>query len=461
MALPGAWGLEPGVFAILHKISRRRDYTVHVKELCYPGRPGDVKEANGKWVYAFRDGKLAVEAKCFDGDMWDGWTIKGQSRKRWGSARGIRLDPGPKGQRYTYAYLLSPVQLTQECIDDIEKGVVNLAAAECACDRYDKTVYAPDPFQWACDAHQKYFAPRLEALRTWRYDENLVAYDFVARVLKAWIDDGDSVGAKNELKRQPDDWLNARNAGLGQAQRLAEEAAAYVAQHVDSPEYLVVEKACRLRGGEELELAAVCLASATENLSMTEPGRHLAQRLAANPERVPGYFIFQDKGPRLPDEWFARFRYGQKGLLGLFQDLLPAWVQRNAQSAEKAVAKETAAEEAAFQERYGKNLKPEIRENIALKNRARVYLENLGARTKLRKRRVALLDNLRQNRPVIAGTRRNSLQWQKMPCLVQPMAGWCFLCAAHSSTVRLPWPSRRRRCSGGWWRWSPRRGGTR
>lgn len=389
-------------------------YTIHVKELLYPGTPKDIADANGRWLYVFREGKLAVEATCVEGETWDGWKVNGSARTAWRSVHGVRLDPGPKGQRYKYSFFLSPVQLTREGIEDIEKGTTALSAVECACNRYEKTVYVPDPLRWACDVHDRYYRPLVNALYEWRYDENLTAYEFIALVLKAWIDNGDKAHVKNHLRRQPDDWLNARALGVKRAQELADEAGAYLAHCVDSAEFIAVEKACRIRGNQELELIAVCLATVTRALSATEPGRLLAKRLLLDPDRLPHFLTFQDDGPRLPDEWFGRYRYGQKGLLAVFQDLFPTWVQLSSSGPQAAAAIEKMKAEAALEARYGKISNSSVLASVALKERARKYLANVGARVELWGSEAALLDNLERNRPVTAGARKNSEQWKRL-----------------------------------------------
>lgn len=135
-------------------------YTVRVRELRYPGRPADAVDAAGKWVYVFRDGTLVVEAHCIKGNLWDGWTVAGASRQPWRSATGLRLDPGPSGHRFTYSYLLSPLKLCQDVVEDIENGRLELGAVECSCDCYDKYILLPDPLRWACDAQEQYYQPR-------------------------------------------------------------------------------------------------------------------------------------------------------------------------------------------------------------------------------------------------------------------------------------------------------------
>ena len=58
---------------------------------------------------------------------------------------------------------------------------------------------------------EQYYQPRLRTLQAWEFDEGLVAYNFVAQVLKAWIDNGDKVGVKKQLESSPREL--ARRAG--------------------------------------------------------------------------------------------------------------------------------------------------------------------------------------------------------------------------------------------------------
>jgi hypothetical protein len=226
----------------------RRPYTAQVKELRYPGRPQDVEDPTGKWVYAFREGKLQAEATCVESGTWDNWAVHGALRRPSGNARGVQVDPGPKGQRYKYSYLLSPVRLSQSVLDGIDTARLASAAVECACDRFEKAIYVPDPLRWACEVNERFYLPRLNTLSGWIYDANMAASDFIARVLKKWIDAGDAAGIKNQLHRQPDSWLDARRTGMARATEAAEEAAAYLAHCVTSVEYLAVSRRAWRRG---------------------------------------------------------------------------------------------------------------------------------------------------------------------------------------------------------------------
>jgi hypothetical protein len=393
-------------------------FTVHVKELCYPGGRWDFADADNKWLYAFHAGKLVVEACCVRGDIWDGWTLTGAAKRPWRSACGVRLDPGPRDRRYEYAYYLSPVQLTPEAIQDLQEGdpgSPDLGIVAEACDVFDKTIYVPDPLRWACEANERYYQPRLRTLLAWDFDEGIRSYAFVAGVLKRWIDDGDRVGAKNELRRSPESWLEEHKAGRARAQRQADEAAAYLAHCVDSLDYAAVEKACMARGDEALELAAVALSQAISGVLATGPGKKLAQQLAGNPARLPARLIFQESGPKLPEQWFERRRFGQKALLGIFEALLPASLQLALLGAKDLRAKEAA------QANQGKKLTPRVRESLALRERAVQHLENLRVKTKLNKKDVRILENLRAGRPITKGAPRHSAteesirkEWQKV-----------------------------------------------
>jgi hypothetical protein len=380
-------------------------YTVHVKELCYPGGRWDIADADDKWLYAFRSGTLAVEARCTRGDVWEGWTVDGSARRPWRSVRGVRLDPGPRDQRYQYAYLLSPVQLTPEAIRLLERGGDGasppLGLVVEPCDIFDPTVYLPDPLRWACEANEKYYQPRLRTLEAWTFDEGIVSYAFVAGALKRWIDDGDRVGVQNELQRSPESWLEQREAGRRKARLATDEAAAYLAHCVDSLDYAAVEQSCVARGDETLELAAVALQRATTGLTACEPGRKLIQQLAKNPERLPARMIFQDEGPKLPDQWFERYRFGQKALLALFTEMLPAVIDwRTPKAGHPEVTGVAAIPKGKMSAR--------LQESLALRERAMKYLENLGVKTRLNERQVRILEKLRLGTSIAKGLPKTS-----------------------------------------------------
>jgi hypothetical protein len=216
-------------------------YTVLVKELCYPGGRWDIADADDKWLYAFRSGKLAVEARCTRGDVWEGWTVDGAARRPWRSVRGVRLDPGPRDQRYQYAYLLSPVQLTPEAIRLLERG-------------------------------------------------------------------GDG-------------------------------------------------------GSPPL--------------------------------------IFQEERPKLPDQWFERYRFGEKALLALFSEMLPAALDaRKSKAGHPEVTGVAAIPKGKMSARS--------QESLALRERAMKYLENLGVKTRLNERQVRILEKLRQGTSIAKGLPKNS-----------------------------------------------------
>ena len=395
-------------------------YAVHVKELCYPGGRWNFADADDKWLYAFRAGMLVVEAYCVRGDVWEGSTVVGSTRRPWRSVCGVRLDPGPRDKRHEYTYLLSPVQLTPEAIQDIQQGELgaythDLGLAAEVCDTFDKTVYVPDPMRWACEVNERYYQPRLRAMLAWEFDEGIRSYGFVANVLKRWIDDGDRVGAQKELRRTPESWLNEQMAGWRGAERKAVEAAAYLAHCVDSQDYAAIEKSCIARGEEALELAAVALHQATAGALLTEPGRKLAQQLVGNPKRLPARLIFQGDGPKLPDQWFERRRFGQKALLAIFGELFPASIERDLSRAERLKAKEAPAAIP------GKRVSRAVQESLALRERAMKYLENLKVQTELNHKETRILGNLRANRPIAKGAPRDSAaarsvdrEWQKL-----------------------------------------------
>lgn len=364
-------------------------FTVNVKELVYPGGPNDVREVDGKWAYVFRGGKLVVEAKATRPGTWDGWTLEGGKRVPWRANRGIQIDPGPSGGRHTYAYFLSPVRLTPKAIDYLSKREHSVATVESACDAFGKVVCAPDPLSWAAAAHARYYQPRLRTLQWWQYDPDVVAYAFVAGVLKAWIDAGDRAGIRNELRTQPGDWIVKRKAGIDAALRKADEAMAYVAHCVDSPEYYAVEQSALERGGEDLELAGVALAAASQDLFATEPGKKLGQHLCSA-DRLPGRLLFNDHGPALEAEWFKRHRAGALGLLGLFQDLVPARIQLlEAKSAR-------------------------IKGADTQRDRIRRYLKNLGVETTLSDPARTISTNLGKDKKIGAGLKRGSKAWRKV-----------------------------------------------
>lgn len=364
-------------------------YTVDVRELVYPGGPTDFVPVEGKWVYVFREQKLAVEAFAEKPGVWSGVTIEGSRRKRWRTGNGVRVDPGPSGARHAYFFFLSPVQLTRGAIEYLEQGgKLDLAAVRCLCGEYGATVFAPDPLRWAADAQARYHAPRVDTLRAWQYDEDMVACAFVAGVLQAWIDDGDRAGVANELQRRPKDWLDARKKGMEEALRKAEEAAAYLGHCVDAPEYYAIERSCRERGGDDLALGAVALACVTSDLLATDPGKRLAQQLASDPERLPRHLLFQDEREALPQEWFERHRFGEKALLGIFNDLLPAVIQLTIER--------------------GKGLRAAEDQ----RDRIRRYLENLRIKTTLKAPQAKILANLQQGRKISAGAPRGSKGWR-------------------------------------------------
>ena len=189
-----------------------------------------------------------------------------------------------------------------------------------------------------------------------------------------------------------------------------------MAHCIRAPEYAAVEKSCRIRGGDDLELAAVCLAAATSDILQTLPGRRLALDLVADPQRLPRQLLFQDDGPKLPDEWFQRYRYGQRALFGIFRELVPASIELALLGAKKGADQEKAQH--ALGPGQGEEKAPRFEEELALKERARKHLENLRAKTKLSKRKARILENLQKNKPIATGTRRKSPQWRKM------MAEW-------------------------------------
>jgi hypothetical protein len=405
-------------------------YTVRVKELRYPGRPQDSADAAGKWVYVFRQGTLVAEANCIQGDVWEGWAVLGAARRPWRSTRGVQIDPGPRGERYAHSYLLSPVRLPQQIIDEIDPKRLEAEAVECQCSHYEKAVSVPDPLAWACEVNSAFYTPRLHTLSAWLHDPDLLAYDFIARVLKAWIDSGDALGIEGQLERQPGSWLDARAKGIENAYRAAEEAGAYLAHCIWSQEYVAVEKACLLEEGEALELAAVCLAAATEGISQTNPGRQLARFLTLDKNRLPAKIIFQDQRPPLADEWFARYRYGQRGLLGVFSELVGA--ATDLLKAEVAASERASTKKIAELDPFGgKKMSPQVREGLTRKFRVQKYLENLGVKTtrkgnprKLSQKQVRILDNLQRGKPITsprakgAGTvQALEKEWSKLTLL--------------------------------------------
>lgn len=301
-------------------------FAVVVKELVYPGGPDDVEEVLDKWVYVFRDNKLAAKAQP-DPDKFGAWRVEdiaaGQSRV---CREGIELDPGPPGNRYTYVFFLSPVQLTDKALSTLTSGrSLTTAAVSASCDRWKKTVYVSDPFRWAADAHRLYYLPSLAAAQKLATDEKIHARLFIAGVLSSWVAKGDPQDIRDVLQRgQPEKFVEDHKKKLEQLWEAAEAAAAYVAYCVDSVEHSAVEEACIERGERDLSTAYHAVAAVTEGLIQTRAGRMLARHLALDAPRLPARYIFCEPELR-PDitSLLKNLRWTSLAAAKILADVLP------------------------------------------------------------------------------------------------------------------------------------------
>jgi hypothetical protein len=302
-------------------------FAVVVKELVYPGGPDDIEEVLDKWVYVFRDNKLAAKAQP-DPDKFGAWRVEdlaaGQSRV---CREGIELDPGPPGNRYTYVFFLSPVPLTDRALSMLTSGrSLATAAVSASCDRWKKTVYVSDPFRWAADAHRLYYLPSLAAAQKLATDEKVHARLFIAGVLNSWVAKGDPQDIRDVLQKgQPEKFVEEHKKKLKQLWEAAEAAAAYLACCVDSVEHSAVEEACIDRGERDLSTAYEAIGAVTEGLIQTRAGRMLARHLALDAPRLPARYIFCEPELR-PDItwWLKNARWTSLAAAKILADLLPA-----------------------------------------------------------------------------------------------------------------------------------------
>jgi hypothetical protein len=320
-----------------------------VFELVYPGS-GDMLEDNflqsmivDKWIYmAHIPGRrFLAEIHAVDASTWK-YREKPTPEDQ---PRNPPLDKvAPTGLLFRFPYFhlssvqvgddlsafgffLSPVRLSR-------KGMEKLLDSRYNMDDFfvrprwagsnEAVTFVPDPFRWAADAHDQYYIPALSAWKTWVGDPERQAQNFIAGVLKGWIDEGDHARVKGELAIQPDDHMRGYAFNEENYYRApAERAAAYVSSCADSIEHFAVEESCKENGGQDLSTAFQQWAVICEAITQTRPGQEFAAQLVSNKDRLPARYIFSEEPPS-NELQFSAWRYAWLAAIAIFVELVPA-----------------------------------------------------------------------------------------------------------------------------------------
>ncbi|MCP4747996.1 MAG: hypothetical protein GY874_17940 [Desulfobacteraceae bacterium] len=311
-------------------------YFVHIKELVYPGEKNNWKEIENKWLYAFRDNELIAEVQAVKKGQWEGYSkingnkmiILPHERRTLGQ---LELDPGPKESRYTYYFLLSPVQLTENAINYLLSDPNHTKSmAYVFCDTLNKQIRVPDPFSWTVDVSNQYLKPLIEKCLAYQTDEERSAQLFIASTLKAWIDhDGDKMGITDKLEEgQPDQFLDDYKKQNHDLWEKAEKATAYLAHCIESVEFAAINKACMETGLQAMSTAYQVWAMVTENITKTKAGYTLAMRILNDKESLPSKFIFHPPGKK-PEKQidFANSRWGYLAAIKTYENLFSAFIE--------------------------------------------------------------------------------------------------------------------------------------
>lgn len=323
---------------------------IHLYELVYPGNALDfeAKIAPGKWVYAFdrTNGNCIIEARreanAQHGDIWryrhaariepsslasepilDGW-----------STVGVQINFDIVKEPGAIAFFLSPFRLDEKGL----KLLIDRAKDEVDAGQFPLTlpwwvspaqayVAIVDPYAWVIAAALDFHIPTVNVWQLWIQDPERAAKVFIANILKAWID-GPIDQIKNNLwKGEPGKFLAKNKKKDDELREASEQAAAYLAACLDSPEHRAVELASFALGGTALEESLMNFGVATTCMPLTGPGRDYINALVADDSRTPMKYLFADQPPDNMVR-FTNARYGYLGAKQLFGALLPAVIER-------------------------------------------------------------------------------------------------------------------------------------
>ena len=370
-----------------------------VKELLYPG--DKMANVEGKWIYAFHvnAGTALAEIFAINAGKWlvryeptfpANASLPPPDKECPGKLELPMIKASEAGSNV--GFLISPFRLTATAIDYLLEDPQRLKDT-CVCAVREQSgqffAAAPDPYQWALEAHEKYYIPLVDEWQSFVFDPEIQAKNFIAGTLKAWIeaeDDGLIWNSKDPLDIE--DELKSRDEllGMGEPHRhleqyrlteedlrvKAEKAGAYLYHCVYSPEYRALEMAALEAKDLSLTLTFQNWAVVCERACETAQGRMFAVRAYKDPERLPRQYLFMDEavpplGERLGIN-FPNARYAWAAGIAIVGDLLPSVFEYYKDIVDKDQAKRS-AEALAEATRI-------------IRRQVMTYLENVGVHVK-------------------------------------------------------------------------------
>lgn len=294
---------------------------LRVEELVYPGDANCRLVPKNKWILLLEDlgNDIAplFEAYVNSNGLWDIGQPLDSSRVPSNAGQDwFDLPEDPKGK--SYRIFLSPFRVTPYAFEllksNIESCTVKVELTGATGLRDDDEiafVCVPDPFDWADDAHEQFFQPRIEAYKNHITNEEIQSKRFVAQALKSIISAGDEPGISNNLRSAmaPEDWLNKYAEDEAKLAVEAERAHAYLANWVDSYWHAVVEAEAMELGGIALALTYTHWSNITDGINETSAGQKLAAALCTNEDRFPRKYVISQSPIQEPSgEWTTAYQ---------------------------------------------------------------------------------------------------------------------------------------------------------
>ena len=322
-----------------------------IKELVYPG--DSAIEIKGKWIYAIHLDALTVLAEVFaeNSNKWlfryypdfpADSSIPPPDKYCDGKLElpMIKASESPTN----VGFYISPFRLTADAIKFLlEDGKRLKAVCVRPVREINERLFAavPDPYQWATDAHEKYYIPLLDEWQNYIFDPQTQAKLFIAATLKAWInaddkgliyDSKDPLDLKDDLKDgEPDCFINRYKYEEEQLRVKAEKAGAYLYHCVYAPEHRAAEEAALESKDSALTLTFQNWAVVCERATETAQGRMFAVNAFNDKTRLPNKYLFSEDAPEsLPDtlkSYFPNTRYAWQAAIAMAGDLLPAVIK--------------------------------------------------------------------------------------------------------------------------------------
>ena len=324
---------------------------VYVRELTYPGR-GSNPVAVGRdgrpavaatgvsgariaseiesYIYVFQISTGAILAEVHARPS--GWRVRHNPGRAASDSGWVALNEpdfiefeARGGSPDDYGVMLSPIRFRADAfavLCDVPAGTSgsNVLHDATVRPRWGRRgvgyVALPDPFRWAVDEHQTFYLEVLEALESFVGDPRRAATRFVARTLKAWVDNHDQLGVQDELVPGEPEWGNRHytpplttahqvvqdcQAVEGFLRRRLEEAGEYLRECVHQPDFRAVERAGMAEGGQGLSAVYQTWAIVTTRLTDSHCGKRLGLELCragqGAEQRLPLRFLFGDAAP--------------------------------------------------------------------------------------------------------------------------------------------------------------------